>query len=179
MLAAVAKNVEIAHKKLNGHPAVVETKFDGERMQVRCDRLDALRHAQAAHGIAHGVGTEAQILAQKLRAARVRDHNDASIFQHVQLALNPTGAPGGRAPDLAPGAPAQRQFLLLSMKFRLCCLILQVHLVDGQEVHWFSRQGHEHGAKSSYSVLDGIVRQQCAVGNLVLDGELIVWRPNK
>lgn len=35
MLAAVAKSVEYAHSKLHGHPAVVETKFDGERMQVR------------------------------------------------------------------------------------------------------------------------------------------------
>jgi ATP-dependent DNA ligase len=52
-------------------------------------------------------------------------------------------------------------------------------MVDAEEVHWFSRQGHEHGAKSSYDVLDGVVRRQAAVGNLVLDGELIVWRPNE
>ena len=58
-------------------------------------------------------------------------------------------------------------------------MLAQVHLVDAEEVHWFSRQGHEHGAKSSYDVLDGIVRRQAAVGNLVLDGELIVWRPNE
>ena len=50
----------------------------------------------------------------------------------------------------------------------------QVHLVDNEEVHWFSRQGHEHGAKSSYDVLDGVVRRQAAVGNLVLDGERCV-----
>lgn len=34
MLAAVASSVEYAHSKLHGHAAVVETKFDGERMQV-------------------------------------------------------------------------------------------------------------------------------------------------
>ncbi len=63
--------------------------------------------------------------------------------------------------------------------FSTSLLPAQVHLVDAEEVHWFSRQGHEHGAKSSYDVLDGVVRRQAAVGNLVLDGELIVWRPNE
>lgn len=34
MLAVASKSVEYAHTKLNGRPAIVETKFDGERMQV-------------------------------------------------------------------------------------------------------------------------------------------------
>lgn len=54
-----------------------------------------------------------------------------------------------------------------------------MHLVEGRDVHWFSRQGHEHGGKSGYEVLDGMVRRQCTIDNLVLDGELIVWRPAK
>ncbi len=34
MLAVASNSVEYAHTKLNGRPAIVETKFDGERMQV-------------------------------------------------------------------------------------------------------------------------------------------------
>jgi ATP-dependent DNA ligase len=42
MLAAVASSVEYAHSKLHGHAAVVETKFDGERMQVGPGRQHAV-----------------------------------------------------------------------------------------------------------------------------------------
>ena len=39
-----------------------------------------------------------------------------------------------------------------------CVTATQVHLLKGLDVQWFSRQGHEHGAKSSYAVLDSMVR---------------------
>jgi hypothetical protein len=49
MLAAVASSVEYAHSKLHGHAAVVETKFDGERMQV-CQWSRALGHVTLPDG---------------------------------------------------------------------------------------------------------------------------------
>ncbi|KAL6761676.1 hypothetical protein V8C86DRAFT_3023705 [Haematococcus lacustris] len=42
-------------------------------------------------------------------------------------------------------------------------------------VKYTSRRGHEHGMKSEYSVLDACVRAQLEPGDVIVDGELVVW----
>ncbi|KAF5829349.1 hypothetical protein DUNSADRAFT_16209, partial [Dunaliella salina] len=51
----------------------------------------------------------------------------------------------------------------------------KVDPVTGAEtIKYTSRQGHEHGVKSNYSVLDNVVTSQLEAEDLILDGELLV-----
>lgn len=51
---------------------------------------------------------------------------------------------------------------------------MQLHR-DGNTVRYFSRNGHDHGDKSDYGVLNEMAHRQLASKQVVLDGELVVW----
>mmetsp|Transcript_20380 Transcript_20380/g.61402 ORF Transcript_20380/g.61402 Transcript_20380/m.61402 type:complete len:1176 (-) Transcript_20380:177-3704(-) len=56
---------------------------------------------------------------------------------------------------------------------------MQLHR-DGNTVRYFSRNGHDHGDKSDYGVLNEMAHRQLASKQVVLDGELVVWnRPGR
>ena len=53
---------------------------------------------------------------------------------------------------------------------------MQVHVNGPSErIRWFSRQGIEHGAKSSYNILNDLVWTRVRSSKCILDGELLVW----
>ena len=51
---------------------------------------------------------------------------------------------------------------------------MQLHR-DGDSIQFFSRRGKEHGALSSYDVLDVVVKKAVRHQRCILDGELVVW----
>ena len=55
---------------------------------------------------------------------------------------------------------------------------IQVHRV-GDAVHYFSRARNEHGEMSSYSVFDGVVRDQLNQPRVILDCEIIIWNKTR
>ncbi len=128
MLAVASKSVEYAHTKLNGRPAIVETKFDGERMQVplTCGCVRSPVHHLSI--ICEGVLCIIRQSSAKVFCARTSAlqgfAGTASIKGYLvlttsladELLLHPVAAtPGegaGGALVLAPGFRARRQVLL-------------------------------------------------------------------
>ena len=49
----------------------------------------------------------------------------------------------------------------------------------GDAVHYFSRARNEHGEMSSYSVFDGVVRDQLNQERVILDCEIIIWNKTR
>ena len=55
---------------------------------------------------------------------------------------------------------------------------MQVHRCADGKICYFSRKAIEHGQRSSYDVIDDVIRRGTR-GACVLDGELIVWNTKK
>ena len=51
---------------------------------------------------------------------------------------------------------------------------MQLHRDEGV-IKWFSRNGIDHGVKSSYNVLDALIKKHLRATKCILDGELLVW----
>ncbi len=97
--------------------------------------------------------------------------------------------------DVCLGSPAMPQLAAVStgpedafkkMKgrpFSMDCKFdgerMQVHVVSSDVVRYFSRRGHEHGAKSDFNQLDPLIQASVRGKGVVLDGELVVWNRSR